>query len=312
MYKLNFTGDCDEAFFKSACAKQEFWYHSYYFDNGFEVVGDYNIGMNIKEYGFPDDMAGMKVLDIGTGGGWFAYYFEQCGAEVTTVDVRGYCDFDVRGRCKYPPVESEKSKPDRIGPDGKPVYFSPVSGGFWIMRDLLKSKVKFMNARIYDVCPELFGGQSFDLIFIGALLLHLRDPVGALMAARSVCADRLIATTPIVSGDDDNSEPQMTLYTQMDKISWWRPNKLCYKYWFLDAGFKQVDVERVFTLTSDKTMPHPDFAGARNPTQVLQVGDARIWEGSKAADRLRLDERIFLGIGDLLIRAGARLKDHVS
>jgi protein-L-isoaspartate O-methyltransferase len=47
----------------------------------------------------------MRVLDIGTGAGWFAFYFEQLGAEVVTVDARGYCDFDVYGRPGYPPIE---------------------------------------------------------------------------------------------------------------------------------------------------------------------------------------------------------------
>jgi SAM-dependent methyltransferase len=301
MYKLKFTGDCDEATFKSACAKHEFWYHSYYFDNGFEVRGAYNIGKDIEEYGFPDDMSDMKVLDIGTGGGWFAFYFEQHGAEVTTVDVRGYCDFDVRGRYNYPPVESEKPVPDRIGPDGEPIYFSPVSGAFWIMRDLLKSRVKYMNARVYDLQPDLFDGQSFDLVFMGALLLHLRDPIGALMAARSVCADQLITTTRIMVKDGDNPHPRMDLpWTRDNTISWWRPNKACYKHWFLAAGFRQVDVERTVTLMADKPMSH-------NSMQILQIGDARICGDSlidEAPDQPRLGKRIYLGIGDWLIRAG--------
>ncbi len=60
MYRLKFTGDCDEATFKAVCAKHDFWYHSYYFDNGFKLRGDYNIGENVKEYGFPDDMIGVN------------------------------------------------------------------------------------------------------------------------------------------------------------------------------------------------------------------------------------------------------------
>lgn len=269
-YRLRFTGDCDEATFKSACAKQDFWYHSFYFDNGYEVRGDYDIGKNIDEYGFPNDMSDMKVLDLGTGSGWFAFYFEQHGAQVTAVDCRGYCDFDMRGRYYYPPVEAEKSAPDRIGPDGEPIYFSPVSGGFWIMRDLLKTNIRFVNVRAYEICPELFSGQSFDLVFMGALLLHLRDPIGALMAARSVCADRLIATTRIMVEDGDNPHPRMNLpWTDIDNISWWEPNKACYKHWFLAAGFTQVDVERTVTLTVDK----PSIS---NSTQLLQIGDARI------------------------------------
>jgi len=321
MYRLKFTGDCDEATFKAVCAKQDFWYHSYYFDNGWKLRGDYNIGENIKEYGFPNNMTGMKVLDIGTGGGWFAFYFEQQGAEVTTVDARGYCDFDVRGRYEYPPVESEKPKPDRIGPNGEPIYDSPVSGGFWIMRDLLKSKAKFVNARVYDVSPELFNGQTFDLVFMGTILLHLRDPIGALMAARSVCADRLIAVTPIMHQANGNAEPQMMLYIHGDNITWWYPNKTCYKHWFLGAGFASVDVERQTTLTADKRIPHPDLPIDRNTTQLLQIGDARVQKDLTSDTRdhedstedstgdMRLGKQIYQRIGNYLVRAGTRLKN---
>src|SRR2546430_10844204 len=105
--RLRFTGICNGQEFGARCAEQEFWYHSYYFDNGFAVRGDYDIAANVQEYGFPEDMTGMRVLDVGTGGGWFSLYFEQQGASVTTTDVRGYTDFDVFGRYEYPPIESE-------------------------------------------------------------------------------------------------------------------------------------------------------------------------------------------------------------
>ncbi len=271
-FRLKFTGNCNKREFERACAGHDFWYHSYYFDNGYTVVGDYDIGLNIGEYGFPTDMTGMRVLDIGTGSGWFAHYFEQLGADVTTTDARGYCDFDVRERFEYPPVESEKHQPDRIE-DGKPVYFSPVSGGFWTMKDILGSKVRYVNSRVYDVADAL-PGEKFDLVFMGALLLHLRDPVGALMAARRVCGDRFIATTSIL--EDGAAEPRMTLYTQSDLITWWCPNEACFRHWFIEAGFPMVDISRKVVLTSDHTVPSTVFEGPRNPTQTVRVGDARI------------------------------------
>jgi hypothetical protein len=76
--------------------------HSYYFDNGFLQRGDSDIGRDVVDYGFPATLTGARVLDIGTGSGWFAAYFEQLGAEVTVTDARGYCDFDVFGRDHYP------------------------------------------------------------------------------------------------------------------------------------------------------------------------------------------------------------------
>ncbi len=278
MHKLKFTGNCDEVVFNSSCAKQKFWYHSYYFDNGFKISGDYNIGNDIKDYGFPDSMKGMKVLDIGTASGWFSFYFEQLGADVTSVDARGSCDFDVKGTYKYPPLVSKKPKPDRIDPNGNQIYDydSTANSSFWIMRELLKSKVKFVNSRVYDISPKLFNEKKFDLVFMGSILLHLRDPIGALMAARSVCNDRLIATTPFMQQFNKDSDPHMMSLIKSDKVSWWLPNIPCYRQWFLNAGFASVDTEYKVTLTADKNKQNQFPSVTPNVTQLLQIGDARI------------------------------------
>ncbi len=276
-HRLRFTGDLTKQEFEERCKAQSFWYHSYYFDNGYEIRGDYNIGADVHDYGFPKSMAGMRVLDLGTGGGWFSLFFESLGAEVYTVDARGYCDFDVYGRHYYPQVESEGKAPDRVAEDGSPVYYSPVSGAFWLMRDILRANVKFVNSRVYDIRPEMFGNKPFDLVFMGAILCHLRDPIGALMAARRMCAGEIIATTPVVHGEpeSDTLPRQYLPYTAMDNISWWLPNEACFRHWFVGAGFRDVNVEKSVTLRCD--VEHPDDSGRIvNANQTLRVGRARV------------------------------------
>jgi len=273
-HRLHFTGTCGVGEFAARCATHSFWYHSFYFDNGFEVRGDYDIGRDLASYGFPKDMSGMSVLDIGTGSGWFATYFEQRGAVVTTVDARGYCDFDVFGRPGYPDVRTEKSNPDRVLPDGRPIYYSPVSGGFWVMKDMLGLRAEYINARVYDLSPALFGGRTFDLVFMGALLVHLRDPIGALMAARSVCRQRLIATT-VRHGIPDAEEPPAMMALSGDSISWWSPNQACLLRWFRAAGFARADADGTVPLTVDK--PYVDERGnTSGVNQILARVDAYV------------------------------------
>jgi 2-polyprenyl-3-methyl-5-hydroxy-6-metoxy-1,4-benzoquinol methylase len=277
-YKLKFTNIniCDHAEFARRCGEQDYWYHSFYFDNGFEQRGDYDIGRDVADYHFPEDMTEMEVLDIGTGSGWFATYFEQRGAKVTTVDARGYCDFDVFGRSVYPDVTTEKPTPDRILPDGRTIYYSPVSRGFWIMKDILGLKVEYVNARIYDICPELFQGRKFDLVFVGAVLMHLRDPIGALMAVRSVCRSRLIANSLRLPGKDEERTPYMQLCSSdKDIISWWAPNKACLVQWFKAAGFSKIDAEKTVNLIADK--PFVDASGYSSAAdQTLHLVDVYV------------------------------------
>jgi SAM-dependent methyltransferase len=276
-HRLRFTGSASRAEFDAACAATDWWYHAHEFDNGYAVAGDYDVGRDVADYGFPEDMTGMTVLDVGTASGWFAHYFAERGAIVTATDIRGLSDYDVEGRSTRPPIEAEKTVPDRVGEDGRAIYHSRVSRGLWIMRELLGSNVRFVNARADELEPALFGGERFDLVFVGALLLHLRDPVGALMAARSVCRGRLVATTRLVDDDVDAPVPRMERVSPPQFANWWFPNAECYRRWFLDAGFARVDVERAVTLRG--TAPRPSFedpALVRNPTQRLRLADARV------------------------------------
>jgi SAM-dependent methyltransferase len=266
---LKFTASLDRAAFNSRCEQHDFWYHSYYFDNGFAVRGDYDVGKDVIDYDFPSNMTGMSVLDIGTGSGWFATYFEQLGADVTVLDARGYCDFDVFGRDHYPTVTIEKPMPDRTLPDGRDVYYSPVSKGFWIMKEILGLKANYVNGRVYEICPELFGGRKFDLVFMGSVLMHLRDPIGALMAAHQVCDDRLIATT--FMRDTVHEPPLMQLQEGAgDGISWWVPNRPCLAQWLKAAGFSKFDIDKSVRLTIDK--PYEDEVGRSSAVdQVHQL-----------------------------------------
>ena len=276
---LKFTGTCDATEFASRCSLCPYWYHSFYFDNGFVQRGEYDIGLDVESYGFPADMAGMSVLDVGTGSGWFATHFEQLGAEVTTVDIRGLCDWDIFGRAGYPDIATEKANPDLILSDGRAVYYSPAGNGFWVMREILGLKARFVNARIYDICPELFGGDKFDLVFLGGLLMHLRDPIGALMAIRSVCGSRLIANScEPPSGLGDEQPPRMQLHGKMgdvwDRTSWWIPNRTCLVEWFRGAGFSNIDTTGTVKLCVD----NPDTAAPRTlaSNQTLYLVNAHV------------------------------------
>lgn len=274
-HKLRYTSDIGEQEFNRRCSRQDWWYHSYYFDNGFQVRGDYDVGADVEGYGFPKNMSGMKVLDIGTASGWYAFFFEQQGADVTTVDLRGMCDLDLYGRHSYPPLSSEKVAPDRFDRNGGPIYDSIVSAGFWIMKEILGSRVCFKNASAYDLSPDLFGGAQFDLVFMGAVLLHLRDPISALMGARRVCRGQIIATTSVVDGEPEATTPprQYLPWTAYSQVCWWHPNEACFRHWFLAAGFRDVDIERRALLRCDKEN-RDDQGRLINPDQILRVGKA--------------------------------------
>jgi len=98
---------------------------------------------------------------------------ESLGADVTVVETRGYQDFDVYGTWSYNDPARVKTKPDRVLPDGQPIYLGLMSDSLWAIHNILDSKVRFVNGRVYEVSPELLGNKKFDIVFLDALLQHL-------------------------------------------------------------------------------------------------------------------------------------------
>ncbi|MGH0033946.1 MAG: class I SAM-dependent methyltransferase [Myxococcota bacterium] len=251
-------------------------YHSFYFDDGRCLRGDYDIGLTISQFPFPKDLAGLRVLDVGIGAGWFSCYFAERGAEVTAFDARGACDRDFYGRWEYPALESEKSGPDRLDEEGRPVYHDPIDEPFFILRESLGHSIPFHSGRVYDL-PRILEGQQFDLVFMGAILGHLRDPIGGVMAARAVCRGQLVATQ-VVNTQVDQGLPLMFMpYTSFSRRAWWVPNREGFRHWFLAAGFREVDVDHQVTLIPDVPQEHESGTGRpANPQQVHNVGVAQV------------------------------------
>jgi tRNA (mo5U34)-methyltransferase len=122
----------------------------------------------LKLLGIPADLKGMRVLDMGTWDGFFAFEMERRGADVFVIDMwddAAFQQFDFARRAKQSRVQGEK-----------------------------------MDAQ--DVTPERLG--QFDLILCAGLLYHLRYPLAALEAIRTICKGRLILETvgmvPFVHG----------------------------------------------------------------------------------------------------------------
>lgn len=258
-------------------AAHPYWYHSFYFDTGEAIRGYYDMGADVDGYGFPAAMKGLRVLDVGTASGWFAFYFEQQGADVTATDVRSDEDLDAYGRWQKPQPPTVSQGTDE---EGRPLWWRPTSGPLWMIRDLLGSRVAFRNVPVAELSLEHFGAgaKPFDLVFMGALLLHLRDPIGALIGARRVCRGKVIAST-IVSDAQATAPPAQVLMdtkpTDRPWGAWWLPNEACFRHWFTAAGFRDPDVSRRVHLPVDQPQTEEEAETAGTGI-TLRVGSADV------------------------------------
>ena len=132
--------------------------------------GWFDLRPYVKHYGLPSGSTGMRVLDIGTWDGFWAFEMERRGAaEVVALDLDDEAELD------WPP----RAAPGRSSP-------TTLRGdGFRLAKELLGSKVERVNCNIYHATPEELG--TFDLVFCGSVLIHLRDQLLALERIASLC-----------------------------------------------------------------------------------------------------------------------------
>src|SRR5688572_24185908 len=126
----------------------------------------------VERYEIPDDLSGLRVLEIGTFEGFWAFELEGRGAEVTALDIDWLQDLDWPPRLR--PPENERR-----------------GEGFELVRAARGSRVKRVGTSVYHATPESLGG-TFDIVFCGSVLIHLRDPMLALERMAALCHGRLI------------------------------------------------------------------------------------------------------------------------
>jgi tRNA (mo5U34)-methyltransferase len=181
----------------------------------------------------PASLEGRRCLDVGTFDGFWAFEMERRGAaEVVAIDV-----VDPR-RWDWPIPASEEAMAaiSRRMSEGR---------GFDIAHRALGSKVRFEDLSVYDLDPDRIG--TFDFVYLGSLLLHLRDPLRALDRVRAVCTGQLLLVENV-----DFVLSRVSKYRGLATFDgggrpwWWKPNVGALVHMVRSVGFElEQPAERV-------------------------------------------------------------------
>ncbi len=166
----------------------------------------------------PDNLQGKRILDVGTMDGVYAYECEKRGAEVVAIDNL-----------------NRMQRPDEIA------LSVQWNLAFETAKEILDSKVKFLNIDAHDLNPFIIG--KFDIVLYLGILYHLENPIKALKAAASVCRGEIIIETECLWKYFNMPVLQ---YCQgrynSDPTNWFIPNKTALFSMLLDAGFKGLQL----------------------------------------------------------------------
>ena len=214
------------------------WYQTIDLGHGVVTPGTVDHRTQVSFYGLSSSMEGMRVLDVGTYDGFWAFEFERRGAEVVALDVATWVDGEVPQRMKPHAAE--------FGLD------VPTGTAFALAAEALGSKVKRVEAPIHDVTPEMLG--QFDLVFVSDVLVHLRCPQLALERLASVCAGEMIVAdvfTPMLEGFGELPFAQYAAPSH----HWWIPNVKTLWSWMNVAGMDAIEEVSRFELQTSLAEP---------------------------------------------------------
>ena len=208
----------------TATANQR-WYHT--IDLGPDGVTAGMIDLrHVAPKVLPADLRGRRALDVGTYDGFWAFELERRGAEVVATDVEEAHDAD------WPPHRRDelRARADALGVE--------LGLGFRLASEALGSRVRRVVCDVRALEPEAIGGPV-DVAFCGALLLHLRDPVGALERIRSVLVPGgvLVLLEPILLGPSLLRRPYARFQPAETPFNWWVPSLPTLRDWLRVSGF---------------------------------------------------------------------------
>jgi tRNA (mo5U34)-methyltransferase len=220
--------------------RQQSWYHTLELAPGVVTEGMFDLRPLVDRYGLPARMDGLRALDVGTWDGFWAFEMERRGADVVALDLDDERDLD------WPA-------------DRRPAAFPAArrGDGFRLASEVLGSSVERVDLSVYDASPGSLG--TFDLVFCGSVLIHLRDQLLALERLAALCGgtlicaegyDRLLGLLPFPAVRYQAGDPR--------SIVFWRPSARAWKAMLRSAGFASVREHARFRLRSRAgwSVPH--------------------------------------------------------
>jgi tRNA (mo5U34)-methyltransferase len=220
------------------------WYHTMELAPGIVTPGWFDHRGVVPRLPIPPSLEGKRCLDVATFDGFWAFELERRGAaEVLAIDILDPLAWDWPANSPREEIEAV----ERRKQSGR---------GFEIARHALGSDAQREELSVYDLDPDRVG--EFDFVYLGSLLLHLRDPVGALSAVRSVCRGELLVV--------DNIDPLFTLafprrpVASLDGVRrpwWWRLNLAALVRAAEAAGFELARPVRTLRLPPGAGQPPP-------------------------------------------------------
>ena len=215
----DYLGQLDDGFQAELAARRAgadlsdlVWYHATELPDGRVLPGAWDLRGHETAYLGGVDVAGKRVLELGPATGYLTFYLERMGAEVVAFEA----GFDVG--IDLLPVQGHEHPEERLRVMQETIDRN--HDAWWYLHGEFGSSAKFVQGNIYDMPGDL---GTFDITLVGAILLHLREPWGALSQAAARTTETMIVTEPL---QDDEQPPEANVMrfspsAEHHMTNWW-------------------------------------------------------------------------------------------
>jgi tRNA (mo5U34)-methyltransferase len=230
---LGHPDSAEAAALRAATSKIK-WYHTIDLGQGVVTPGMVDLRPIAGRVGIPEDLTGMRCLDVGTYDGFWAFEMERRGAaEVIAMDLDSLDSYDVP-RMRREAVSAKGE--EWVAGLGQ----QQVGEGIKFAIQAKQSKVRREIQNVYELTPERFG--MFDVVFTGYMIVHLRDPQTALENIASVTRGMAILVEPFEPDMEGFNRPMSSFQIGQSNVGlWWHHNTDTWKALMASAGFARVE-----------------------------------------------------------------------
>jgi SAM-dependent methyltransferase len=206
-------------------AKEECrFYHAMDIPSIGSVPGIWDLRGRFSDYTGGVELRGKTFLDVGTASGFFTFEAEQRGARVTSFDAESYDQMDYVA----------------LGNSNRRDNLSRIKNSYWFAHHHFKSRAQVVYGNIRNLSVV---APPSDVVLLGQILVHLRDPLDAIRQASLLAGENLVIT----EGSFESEEPLAAFLGTGDGAgihSWWHLSAKLYDRWLSLLGFEIVQTTR--------------------------------------------------------------------
>ncbi|MBI3513381.1 MAG: methyltransferase domain-containing protein [Proteobacteria bacterium] len=212
------------------------FYHAMDLPGVGSVPGNWDLRGRFEDYTANVALARARFLDIGTASGFLSFEAEKRGAEVVSFDSAS------RASHHHVPYREVRTDPATYGATAGADNddYTGLRNSYWLAHRLLGSRARCFYGNVYDLPAEL---GEFDVVMVGQILGHLRDPLGALTSIAARCRGTMIITDnmlqveqPVAAFSGNINQP----VSPIRHVVWWQLSPVLIRNFLQILGLESV------------------------------------------------------------------------